>query len=61
MKTTTKRIAGKRVIVAKRKRSKLKRYGVKRGPTFLGIHIGLWSHYVSIQGCTKPWHGADIR
>lgn len=63
MKTYTTKLMGKTVAVyGKRKREVQNRFGVNLGETFMGVHIGKTSHYLSVPAIAKRKFGgvADI-
>lgn len=63
MKTYTTKIMGKTVAVyGKRKREVQNRFGVKLGSTFMGVHVGKTSHYLSVPALASRKFGgiADI-
>ena len=58
MKTYTTKIMGKTVAVyGKRKREVHNRYGVRFGSTFMGLHMGKTSHYLSLPMWVKRKFG----
>lgn len=63
MKTNTFKIFGKTVATyGKRQRFIQNRFGMKRGSTFMGLHMGKTSHYLSVPALAKRKFGgvADI-
>lgn len=63
MKTYTTKLMGKTVAVyGKRKREVQNRFGVNLGKTFMGVHIGKTSHYLTVPAIAKRKFGgvADI-
>ena len=64
MKTTTYKIMGKTVAVTgNRKRVVENRFGLSKGTTFFGLHLGKTSRYLSIPLLAKRKFGgqADIQ
>lgn len=58
MKTYTTKFFGKTVAVyGNRKREINNRYGVKFGSTFVGLHMGKTSHYLSVPMWVKRKFG----
>jgi len=42
-----------------RPRVKLNRYGISKGSTFLGLHVGKTSHYLSVPALVKRRFGGQ--
>lgn len=64
MQTTTYKIMGKTVAVTgNRKRVVQNRFGLSKGSTFMGLHFGKTSRYLSIPSLAKRKFGgqADIQ
>jgi hypothetical protein len=58
MQTTTIKLFGKTVATyGKRKRFVENRFGMKRGSTFMGLHTGKTSHYLSVPALAKRKFG----
>ena len=64
MKTTTIKIMGKTVaVVGNRKRVVRNRFGLNMGSTFMGLHLGKTSRYLSVPVLASRKFGgvADIK
>jgi len=60
MKTYTLKLSNKTLaIYGIRPRVKLNRYGISKGSTFLGLHVGKTSHYLSVPMWVKRKFGGQ--
>jgi len=60
MKTTTLKLFNKTLATyGIRPRVKLNRYGFSKGSTFLGLHVGKTSHYLSVPMMVKRKFGGQ--